>query len=146
MHDEEVGILDIELYRLKEALNRSLLSSVSIDQILGGSAEYNLPGDGDLGVFFEADGSFGGVSIVEDNSHAGLSDASLTTLVDEVLEVSALSLLILFSSSSHSHVLLTPHSICFLFQSSRFLSSHPLLATIAASIPASFVPLRYSYS
>ena len=85
MHDEEIGIIDVQLDRLEEVLNRLLLGAVAIDEVLAGSSQNNLSCDGDLGILFEANGRLFLLVIVEDNSDTGFCDASLTAFVDQVL-------------------------------------------------------------
>jgi hypothetical protein len=55
LHDQEVGVVDVELYRLEEILNSLLLRPVAIDEVFGGAAEDNLPCYGYLCVLLKAD-------------------------------------------------------------------------------------------
>ncbi len=87
MHDEEIRVIDVQLYGLEEVLHGLLLCAVPIDKVFAGSAEYDLAGDADLGVFFEADGRLLLVFVVEDDGDAGFRYSGLPTLVDEILLV-----------------------------------------------------------
>ena len=82
MHDQEVGIVDIELYGLEEVLDGLLLRTVAIDEVLACTSEHDLARDRDLAIFFEANGGLLLVSVVENNGNAGFGDASLASFVD----------------------------------------------------------------
>ena len=56
MHDEEIGVVDVELDGLEEILHRLLLRTMAIDEIFARAAQDYLAGNGDLGILFEADG------------------------------------------------------------------------------------------
>jgi len=71
---------------LEEVLDRLLLCAVAIDKVLARAAEHDLPSDRNLGIFFEANGRFGFVAVVEDYGDAGFGNARLAAFVDEVLE------------------------------------------------------------
>lgn len=61
------------------------MCAVAVDQVFAGAAEDDLSCNGDLRIFFETDRGLGFVLVVEDDSYTGFRDASLSTLVDEVL-------------------------------------------------------------
>jgi len=73
------------LDRLKEILDGLLLCAVAVDQIFARAAEDDLSCNGDLRIFFKTDRRLGFILIVEDDRYTGFRDASLSTLVDEVL-------------------------------------------------------------
>jgi len=58
---------------------------MSIDKVLARSTKYDLSCDGDLRVFFEADGTLLLVAIIEYYCDTCLCYSSLPALVDEVL-------------------------------------------------------------
>jgi hypothetical protein len=80
LHDEEIWVVDVELDRLEEVLNRLLLRAVTVDQVFGSPAEHDLPRDRYLSIFLESDGRLGLISIVKHNGDAGLGDAGLSAL------------------------------------------------------------------
>ena len=63
---------------------------MSIDQVFARAAEHNLARHGYLSVFLEADGRFLLVAVIEHDGDAGLGNACLPALVDEVLHISKL--------------------------------------------------------
>lgn len=85
MHDEEVGVVDVELYRLEEVLNCLLLCAVAVDEILVRAIKHDLARDADGGVLLEADRRLLRVSVVEYDSDARLLNTCLSALVDKVL-------------------------------------------------------------
>ena len=85
MHDEEIGIIDVELDGLEEVLYCLLLCAVAVDEVFACSSENNLAGDADLGIFFESDGGLLFVAVVEDDCDACFRYSGLSTLVDEIL-------------------------------------------------------------
>lgn len=87
MHNQEVGVVDVELYTLKQVLHRLLLRAVAIDQVFRRAPQHDLSRYRDGGVFLEADGRSLLVFVVEHNGDAGLCHAGLAALVDEILEV-----------------------------------------------------------
>jgi hypothetical protein len=58
---------------------------VTVDEVLGSAAKNDLSSDADCGIFFESDRRFLGISVIENDGYAGLGNASLTALVDQVL-------------------------------------------------------------
>jgi hypothetical protein len=58
---------------------------VSIDQVLAGSPQHNLPSNTDLGIFLESDGRLLLVAVIENYCNAGLGNAGLPTLVNKIL-------------------------------------------------------------
>lgn len=88
MHNQEVGVVDVELYGLEEILDCLLLSAVSVDEVFGGAAQHNLPCDANGSIFFEPDRRLLLVSVVEDYCNASFRDSGLTTFVDKILCVS----------------------------------------------------------
>jgi hypothetical protein len=88
LHDEEVWIVDIKLNRLKEVLDCLLLCPVSIDKILGSTAQDNLASDTDRRIFLETDRRLLLVAIVENDRDTGLGDTCLAALVYQILAVS----------------------------------------------------------
>ena len=91
MHDQEVRIVYIELNRLEEILNRLLLRTVAIYEVFACAAEYDLARDRYLAIFFEPNGRFFLIPIVEDNCNASFSDTSLASFVDQVLVIDLVS-------------------------------------------------------
>lgn len=59
---------------------------MTVDEVLGGASENNLSSNANRGIFFESDRRLLGVSIVENDGYTGLGNASLTALVDQVLQ------------------------------------------------------------
>lgn len=86
MHNEEIGVIDIELNGLKKILHGLLLRSVAVDEVFARSAQHNLTGNADLRILFEADGRFLFIAVVEDYRDARLGDTCLSTLVYEILK------------------------------------------------------------
>lgn len=86
MHDEEVGVVNVQADGLEQILDCLLLGAVTIDKVFGGTAEDNLSGDADGGIFLEADRGFLFIPVVEDNGYTSFCYSSLTALVDEILE------------------------------------------------------------
>ena len=91
MHDQEVGVVYIELNRLEEILDRLLLRAVAIDEVFACAAEYDLPRDRYLAIFFEPNRGLFLIPIVEDNCNASFSDTSLASFVDQVLVIDLVS-------------------------------------------------------
>lgn len=58
---------------------------MTVDQVFGGAAEDDLPGDADGGVFLEADGRLLLVPVVEDDRDTSFRDSGLAALIDEIL-------------------------------------------------------------
>jgi hypothetical protein len=86
LHDEEIGIVDVELYGLEEILYSLLLCAVAVDEVFTCASENDLSGDADLCIFFESDGGLLLVAVVEDNCDACFCYSGLSTLVDEILK------------------------------------------------------------
>ena len=82
MHDEEIWVVDVELDRLEEVLDRLLLGAVAVDEVFARPTQDDLSGNGDLGVVFETDGAGLFIVVVEDDGYAGFCDACLAALVD----------------------------------------------------------------
>ena len=91
MHDQEVGVVYIELNRLEEILDRLLLRTVAIDEVFACAPEYNLARDRYLTIFFEANGRLFLIPIVEDNCNASFSDTGLASFVDQILVIDLVS-------------------------------------------------------
>ena len=85
MHDQEVGIINVELHGLEQVLHCLLLGAMAVDEVFRSAAKDDLACDGDLAIFFEAYGGLLLVSVVEDDCNRCFSDSSLTTFVDEIL-------------------------------------------------------------
>ena len=85
MHNEEIGIVNVQLHRLKKILYSLLLRTVAIDQVFARASQHNLSGDADLGIFLKSNGRLLLVTVVEDDRYTGLCDSGLSTLVDEIL-------------------------------------------------------------
>lgn len=85
MHDEEIGIVDVELDGLEKILHCLLLCAVAIDQVFTCASENDLPGDADLRIFFESNRGLLLVAVVEDDCDACFCYSGLSTLVDEIL-------------------------------------------------------------
>jgi hypothetical protein len=60
---------------------------MAVNQIFARTAQDDLPGHGDIRIFLETDGGFGGIPVIEDNGHAGFGHTGLTALVDKILQV-----------------------------------------------------------
>lgn len=87
MHDQEVGVVYVELNGLEEILDRLLLRTVAIDEVFACAAEYDLARDRYLTIFFEPNGRLFLIPIVEDNCNASFSDTGLASFVDQVLVI-----------------------------------------------------------
>jgi hypothetical protein len=85
LHDEEIGVIDVELDRLKQVLDGLLLRAVAIDQVFTRASENNLASDADLRIFFESNRGLSFVAVVKDNCDARFRYSGLSTLVDEIL-------------------------------------------------------------
>jgi hypothetical protein len=82
LHDQKIGIIDVELHGLEEVLDRLLLRAMSIDEVFACAAEHDLSCDRYLTIFLEADGRLFLVTVVEDDRHAGFGYACLAAFVD----------------------------------------------------------------
>lgn len=80
LHDEEVGVVDVQLHRLEEVLNRLKRRLVTVEQIFGHIADRDLTRHRDLGRVLKADGRFAAVLVVENNSDGCLGNACLATV------------------------------------------------------------------
>lgn len=85
LHNEEVGVVDVETDGLEERLYDLLLRSRTVDEVFAGATHDDLAGDGDLGEALVVHGGFGLVGIVEYDGDASFRDTGLSALVDEVL-------------------------------------------------------------
>ena len=88
LHDEEVGVVDIELHRVEKVLHLTSLGGVSVDKVFALPSNQDLPGYGDLGGTLVADGGSVGIRVVENNCHDSLVHSRLTLLVNQLVEVS----------------------------------------------------------
>jgi len=104
LHNEEVGIIDVQLNGLEEGLNSGLGCLVSIAEEFRHVRKANLvhcqqgtPG-GSVQVIYRSGNcnllglliawrTFCRVRVIEDDGYAGLGDTSLSTFVDEILLV-----------------------------------------------------------
>ena len=109
LHDEEVGVVDIQLHRVEQVLNFGELKKTthqikprvsqfenksqidlrcdSIDEVFVLSPDHDLPSDFDLLELLVADWACILVRIVKRDSNAGLVDSRLALLVDQFLQV-----------------------------------------------------------
>lgn len=87
MHNQEIGVVDVELYGLEEVLDCLLLSTVAVDEVFACATEHDLTGHRYLAILLEANWRLLLVAIVEDDSYAGFGNACLAAFVDEVLAV-----------------------------------------------------------
>lgn len=87
LHNEEVGVVDVELHGLKHVLNGLERGLVAVDEVLADAAHGDLARDGELGHVLKGHRGLGAVRVVEDDRDTGLGDAGLAALVDQVLEV-----------------------------------------------------------
>jgi hypothetical protein len=85
LHNQKVWIINVKLDRLEEVLHRLLLRAVAIDQVLGCAAQYYLPRDTNLRIFFKTYRAVLLVPVVKDDCDASFRDASLSALVYEIL-------------------------------------------------------------
>lgn len=85
MHNQKIGVIDVQLDRLEKILHSLLLCAVSIYEVFTGSPKNDLPGDTDLRIFFKAYWRFLLVSVIKDNGNACFGDSCLAALVNEVL-------------------------------------------------------------
>jgi len=92
LHDEKVGVVDVELDRVEKVLDLAGLGSVAIDQVLGLSANQNLPGDGNLAVLLVAHRGTILILVVENDSDDSLGNSSLTLLVHKLGQVASTNL------------------------------------------------------
>jgi hypothetical protein len=89
LHDEEMGVVDIELYGIKEVLNLSCGCVSSINEVFAPASNEHLSSDGDLGTLFVSNGARGRILVVEDNRDTGLVDPRLSLFVDEFGQISS---------------------------------------------------------
>ena len=87
LHNEEVRVVHVELDGMEEIGHLSGGGIPAVDEVLAPSAEEDLAGDGHLGTLLVSDGAGGLVFVVEDDGNAGLVDAGLALLVDELREI-----------------------------------------------------------
>lgn len=87
LHDDEIGVVDVEADTLEQVLNSGLLGTMSIDEIFACAAHDNLPCDADLSILLEAYRAGLLVGVIEDDGDAGLCDTGLPAFVDEILEI-----------------------------------------------------------
>ena len=87
LHDEEMGIVDIELDRSEEILHPIVLDVAAVDEVLILAPDDDLPGDGDLVVVLVPQRRLLLVAVVEGDGDGGLRDARLTILVDQLLQI-----------------------------------------------------------
>ena len=85
IRDREIGVVDIELHRLKEVLNCLLLSTVTIDEVLACATKNDLAGYRDFRILLEAYRALLFVLVVENDSHARFGNSSLSALIYEIL-------------------------------------------------------------
>jgi hypothetical protein len=86
LHDEEVGVVDIKLNGLEKILDSLLLRSVTIYQVFACTSKDNLTSDADLSILLKTNGRLLLVAIIEYYCNARLGNASLPTLINEVLQ------------------------------------------------------------
>lgn len=86
LHDQEVGIVDIQLDGAKEVLDLLVLHQLSIDQELVLATDYHLAGHGNLPALLISLRALGGIGIIENNGHRSLCNARLSIFVDQVLQ------------------------------------------------------------
>mmetsp|Transcript_15464 Transcript_15464/g.28081 ORF Transcript_15464/g.28081 Transcript_15464/m.28081 type:complete len:80 (-) Transcript_15464:323-562(-) len=79
-----MGVVDIELYGMKEVLNLSGGCVPSINEVFAPASNENLSSDGDLLTLFISNGTRGRILVVKDNRDTGLVDPRLSLLVDEL--------------------------------------------------------------
>ena len=82
-----MGVVHVELDGMEEVGHLSGGSVPAVDEILAPSAEEDLTGNGHLGTLLVSDGTGGLILVVEDDGNAGLVDAGLALLVDELRKV-----------------------------------------------------------
>jgi len=80
-------VVHIELHRVEEVLHSGGGGNVAVDEVLVAAADDNLASDGDLLHVAVADWRLRLVAVIECDAHAGLDDACLALLVDELLKV-----------------------------------------------------------
>lgn len=85
---------------MEQVLDGLLLCAVAVDEVFRRSAEDNLSGDADGGIFLEADGGFLLIPVVEDDGDAGFRYAGLTALVYQVLLGAPVSFIVVREQSS----------------------------------------------
>ena len=87
LHDEEVGVVHVQLDRVEEIGHLPRGLDLSVDQILALPPDEHLARDIDLLELLVPHGARGFVLIVEHDGDAGLVDARLALLVHELGEV-----------------------------------------------------------
>ena len=87
LHDQKVGVVDVELDALKQILHGLLRRLVAIDQVLGCATHRHLTRHGNGGIVFKRDGRALLVTVIENDRHRRFRDASLSALVDQVLHI-----------------------------------------------------------
>lgn len=71
---------------MEKVLDCLLLCAMAIDQVFGGAAQDDLPGDANGGIFLEADGRLFLVPIVKDDRDTSFRYSGLAALVNEILK------------------------------------------------------------
>lgn len=87
LHDEEVGVVDVELHGLEKVLDLLLGGFVTADEVLGRLVHGNDASDGDAVPLLEADRCLGLVGIVEDDGDTGTRHTRLAAFIDQILQV-----------------------------------------------------------
>ena len=87
LHNEEIGVVDVQLNTLEQVLHRLLLRAMAVDQVFARTAEYDLSGNRNRRIFLKTDGRFFRVAVIEDDGHTGLGHTRLSTFVNEILEI-----------------------------------------------------------
>ena len=87
LHNEEVGVVHIQLHGMEEILDLGGLDGVAVDEVLVLAANHDLAGDGDLVKVLVAHRAGFLVGIVKVDADRGLGHPGLALLVDELLEV-----------------------------------------------------------
>jgi hypothetical protein len=87
LHDEEMRVVDVELYGMEEVGDLVGGGYLAVDEVLALAADGDLARDGYFGAVVVSDGTGGGVGVVEYDGDACLGDSGLALFVDEFGEV-----------------------------------------------------------
>lgn len=92
LHDQKVGIVDIQLHRMEQVGHLPRRTVPSINEIFTLAPDENLPRDIDLLALLVPHRTIGLVFIVKNDCDRGLVDARLALFVDELGEVAGANL------------------------------------------------------
>ena len=87
LHDQEVGVVDIQLDTVKQILHLIHLCAVTLDQVLVATSQHHLSTDRDLVILLISNGTTTGVLVVKHQRYARLRNARLSLFVHQLLQI-----------------------------------------------------------